>query len=68
MPVVYSEYAKKNSTEIAHYTEVEWVTTKRIELVKKIVTSMEMISQFPRSAKIDVNLGLHYKLIPNYHL
>jgi len=64
MRIVYSEYAKKNITEIAHYTEVEWGTTKRIELVKKLATSMEMISQFPRSAKFDVDLGVHYKLIP----
>jgi len=64
MHVVYSEYEKKHITETEHYTDVERGTMKRIELVKKITNSMAMISQFPRSAKFDIDLGLHYKLIP----
>ena len=64
MLVVYSEYLKKNITDIAHYTDAEWGTLKRIQLLTKIANSMEMISQFPRSAKFDIDLGLHYKQVP----
>ena len=64
MRVVYSEYTKKNITDIANYTEAKWGTAKRVELIGQIANSIEMISEFPRSTIFDIDLGLHYKLIP----
>ena len=64
MRVFYSELAKRNISEIANYTEKERGKLKRIELVQQIANNIETIVQFPRSAKFDVDLGLHYKIIP----
>lgn len=63
MRVVYSEQLKINVTEIANYTEKNWGKAKRIELVEQIADSISIIAEFPRSAKFDVDLGLHYKTI-----
>ena len=63
MRVVYSEQLKRNVTEIANYTEKSWGKAKRIELVEQIADSISIIAEFPRSAKFDVDLGLHYKTV-----
>ena len=63
MRVEYSEQVKRNIIDIANYTEHEWGKSKRIELIKQIADSIQVIVEFPRSAKFDVDLGLHYKLV-----
>ncbi len=68
MRVVYSEETKGNLVEIAEYTQRQWGKTKRMKLIKQIADSVEIIAEFPRSAKFDVDLGLHYKLVPQLPL
>lgn len=63
MRVVYSEQVKSNITEITNYTENKWGKLKRIELVTQIDDSIKNIAEFPRSAKFDVDLGVHFKLV-----
>lgn len=63
MRVVYSEEVKRNLALIAIYTERHWGLSKRIELIQQIADSVEIIAEFPRSARYDVDLGLHYKLV-----
>ena len=68
MRIVYSEQTKKNINDIANYTENKWGKSKRIELIKQIADSIGIISEFPRNAKFDSDLDLHYKLLRSYHL
>jgi plasmid stabilization system protein ParE len=61
--IVYSSEVKRNISDIAKYTEREWGRSKRIILIKQIADSMELIAEFPRNAKFDIDLGLHYRLV-----